>query len=143
MIRPPSFSWNPYNCARLTEMWNNSSLTAKQIAFVLQCTKNAVVGKAHRLYLNPRPSPIIRGVSKKPKIEAKPMQPRTPTKSNLVTTNALLGNTHHVVRNSWPSSEDCLHPKCRCHAVPYHLFCYEHAYMKGLLMSEGLLRKLA
>ena len=52
-------SWNDDNVARLRELWDQGLPTA-QIGKLLGFTKNAVVGKAHRIGLERRPSPIRR-----------------------------------------------------------------------------------
>ena len=50
--------WTPERVKRLTELWN-AGVTAGQIKKLLGgVTRNAVVGKVHRLGLNRRPSPI-------------------------------------------------------------------------------------
>ncbi|MDC6447668.1 GcrA family cell cycle regulator [Alphaproteobacteria bacterium] len=51
--------WNESNVARLKELWDQGLPTA-QIGKLLGFTKNAVVGKAHRIGLERRPSPIRR-----------------------------------------------------------------------------------
>ena len=52
-------SWNEANVARLKDLWDQGLPTA-QIGKLLGFTKNAVVGKAHRIGLERRPSPIRR-----------------------------------------------------------------------------------
>ena len=52
-------SWNEENVARLKELWDQGLPTA-QIGKLIGFTKNAVVGKAHRIGLERRPSPIRR-----------------------------------------------------------------------------------
>lgn len=52
--------WNSDRVTALTRAWDaGTSIT--QIGKLLGCTRNAVVGKAHRLGLAARQSPIIRG----------------------------------------------------------------------------------
>lgn len=51
--------WNEETIARLRALWAEGLSTA-EIGRRLHVTKNAVVGKAHRLHLPPRPSPIRR-----------------------------------------------------------------------------------
>jgi GcrA cell cycle regulator len=57
--------WTDSLQARLRELWEQG-LTASQIAAELCITRNAVIGKAHRLGLSGRASPIQR--SKAPKL---------------------------------------------------------------------------
>ena len=76
-------SWTDERIDRLKTMWENG-LTASQIAEELGgVSRNAVIGKAHRLGLKSRPSPVKAGdadskaASAKPK--AKPVEkPATP-----------------------------------------------------------------
>ena len=56
-------SWDDNNVARLRELWDQGLPTA-QIGKLLGFTKNAVVGKAHRIGLERRPSPIRRSSTK-------------------------------------------------------------------------------
>ena len=60
-IARPQHAWTPLECARLAGMWRDG-LSAQQIARALggQMTTNMVIGKAHRLGLPKRPSPIKR-----------------------------------------------------------------------------------
>jgi len=56
-------TWTPERIAEVTRLWSEG-LTTAEIGKLVGVTKNAVVGKAHRLGLPPRPSPIRRkGVS--------------------------------------------------------------------------------
>ena len=51
--------WDDNNVSKLRELWDQGLPTA-QIGKLLGFTKNAVVGKAHRIGLESRPSPIRR-----------------------------------------------------------------------------------
>ena len=51
--------WDDNNVSKLRELWEQGLPTA-QIGKLLGFTKNAVVGKAHRIGLERRPSPIRR-----------------------------------------------------------------------------------
>ncbi len=55
-------SWTPEGITRLKQLWSEG-LTATAIGSVLKISKNAVIGKAHRLELTPRQSPILRAPS--------------------------------------------------------------------------------
>ena len=59
IIGEQKMSWNEENVARLRELWDQGLPTA-QIGKLIGFTKNAVVGKAHRIGLESRPSPIRR-----------------------------------------------------------------------------------
>lgn len=59
--------------ANLRDWWPDLSISTGEIGRRLHVSKNAIVGKAHRLRLDPRPSPIIR----EPKLpSAPPVAPR-------------------------------------------------------------------
>ena len=69
-------SWNDENVARLRELWDQGLPTA-QIGKLLGLTKNAVVGKAHRIGLERRPSPIRRTAVKPDRKKARsPIMPK-------------------------------------------------------------------
>ncbi len=51
--------WNDETIARIRDLWAEGHSTA-EIGRRMGVTKNAIVGKAHRLNLPPRPSPIRR-----------------------------------------------------------------------------------
>jgi len=68
--------WNDDNVARLKELWDQGLPTA-QIGKLLDFTKNAVVGKAHRIGLERRPSPIRRAAVKPDRKKARsPVMPK-------------------------------------------------------------------
>ena len=69
-------SWNESNVARLKELWDQGLPTA-QIGKLLGFTKNAVVGKAHRIGLERRSSPIRRTAVKPDRKKAR--SPIVPT----------------------------------------------------------------
>lgn len=52
--------WTDEQVEELKRLWDKG-LTTGEIGKALGVSKNAVVGKAHRLGLNSRPSPIRRG----------------------------------------------------------------------------------
>ena len=69
-------SWNDDNVSRLKELWDQGLPTA-QIGKLLGFTKNAVVGKAHRIGLERRPSPIRRSAVKPDRKKARsPVMPK-------------------------------------------------------------------
>ena len=69
-------SWDDNNVARLKELWDQGLPTA-QIGKLLGFTKNAVVGKAHRIGLERRPSPIRRTAIKPDRKKARsPIVPK-------------------------------------------------------------------
>lgn len=52
-------TWTPERIAEVTRLWDEG-LTTAEIGKIVGVSKNAVVGKAHRLGLPARPSPIRR-----------------------------------------------------------------------------------
>ena len=73
--------WTPEQISELTRLWGEG-LTTAEIGKRLGISKNAVVGKAHRLHLPARPSPIKR-TGPRPQIfrqtaASRPSQPSAP-----------------------------------------------------------------
>ena len=70
--------WTPEQISDLTRLWGEG-LTTAEIGKRLGISKNAVVGKAHRLHLPARPSPIKR-TGPRPQVyrPATPRQPSAP-----------------------------------------------------------------
>ena len=91
-IASDPFDWNDGNIRRLETLWAEGRSTA-EIGRRMGVSKNAVVGKAHRLRLPARPSPIRAGAEPKPRpprraarVTLPGLQPRTmPTKASHVT----------------------------------------------------------
>lgn len=52
-------AWNPEQVAELRRLWDEG-LSTRLIGLRMGVTKNAVIGKANRLGLSPRPTPIQR-----------------------------------------------------------------------------------
>ena len=69
--------WTEETIARLRALWDEGHSTA-EIGRRLGITKNAVVGKAHRLNLPARPSPIRRSAGAEPR----PTRPVAPKRSS-------------------------------------------------------------
>lgn len=69
-------SWTDERIDRLKKMWSEGA-TASQIADELGgVSRNAVIGKAHRLGLDSRPSPVKPGEEKEKKAAAPPPAPK-------------------------------------------------------------------
>lgn len=84
-----AFEWTPTNIGHLRDMWAKG-LTASQIALALGTgSRNAIMGKAHRLGLAGRPSPLKPKGSgerpgrnrKRPLVAAKPRRVAAPEMS--------------------------------------------------------------
>ncbi|MBI29030.1 MAG: hypothetical protein CFH21_00571 [Alphaproteobacteria bacterium MarineAlpha5_Bin11] len=67
--------WTDDKVSQLRELWDQG-LPTSQIGKILNFTKNAVVGKAHRIGLERRPSPIKRSIMKPDRKKARaPLMP--------------------------------------------------------------------
>ena len=76
--------WDDDNVSRLKELWDQGLPTA-QIGKLLGFTKNAVVGKAHRIGLERRPSPIRRTAVKPDRKKARsPVMPKLNFENKLI-----------------------------------------------------------
>ena len=68
-------SWTEEKVSQLRELWDQG-LPTSQIGRILDFSKNAVVGKAHRIGLERRPSPIKRNIMKPDRKKARaPLMP--------------------------------------------------------------------
>lgn len=61
------FDWTETAMRQLRELWSDPANSAASIAGTMGCSKNAVVGKAHRMKLPGRPSPIHRASGAAPR----------------------------------------------------------------------------
>lgn len=68
------FDWNSDTVAQLTSLWAEGLSTA-EIGRRIGVSKNAVIGKSHRLELQARPSPIRRDAARKPSVAPRPRCP--------------------------------------------------------------------
>jgi GcrA cell cycle regulator len=137
-------SWTEERVDLLKQLWGEGK-TAAEIAKALGegVTRNAVIGKAHRLKLSSRVSPIQQAAKKPVKSEApkvKKMQPvikRSVFKGKGVSM-AELGNG--MCR--WPNGDprDAEFNFCGCQAVPGLPYCEEHAQLAYQVSSRS--RKL-
>ena len=126
-----SMPWDENNVNKLRDLWDQGLPTA-QIGKLLGFTKNAVVGKAHRIGLERRPSPIRRTAVKPDRKKARsPVMPKlnfetnketnSPQKENLVFQPAVknLINTNPKRGCEWPEG----HPD----EVDFH-FCGQERF---------------
>ena len=99
--------WNESNVERLRELWDQGLPTA-QIGKLLGFTKNAVVGKAHRIGLERRPSPIRRTAVKPDRKKARsPIIPKLNfenTKEEVVEKQKPQKNFQPVIKNLFTNS---------------------------------------
>jgi GcrA cell cycle regulator len=149
-----SFDWNDVVIGRLRSLWSEGHSTA-EIGRRLGVSKNAIVGKAHRLDLPDRPSPIGRGSTPKPR--PTPLRrsslPSLPSLISAPTTvtaasprtpdRRLSAATAPFVRPCGTRSAPCCWPMgdpgkpgfrfCEADSVPGRPYCHEHcivAYMR-------------
>ena len=120
-------SWNEENVARLRELWDQGLPTA-QIGKLLGFTKNAVVGKAHRIGLERRPSPIRRTAVKPDRKKARsPVMPKLNFETSKEITNNQSKETstfQPVVKNLFvqPKKRGCEWPEGHPDEPEFH-FC--------------------
>ena len=125
-------SWNEENVARLKELWDQGLPTA-QIGKLLNFTKNAVVGKAHRIGLERRPSPIRRTAVKPDRKKARsPIMPILNFESqNMETlqTPSIPQNFQPSVKNifSSTSKRGCEWPEGHPEEMEFH-FCNKERF---------------
>lgn len=134
--------WTDEQVEELKRLWDDG-LSTGEIGKILGMSKNAVVGKAHRLGLVSRPSPIRRGEGEKPEPEvktkpaekkkappaaekkkpAKAAKPAAKKDAHLLTVNDL---THDSCR--WPIGDpkDADFHFCGKKAVADRPYCAEH-----------------
>lgn len=119
-------AWTKERIAKLQKMWEKGH-SASQIAEELgEVTRNAVIGKAHRLNLSGRPSPVKSAEKKIRKPKPKAKKPPKEVKEQVIT---LLMLTERICK--WPIG----HPGeanfhfCGIESAPGHPYCAEHAAM--------------
>ena len=127
--------WTDEQVEELKRLWNEG-LTTGDIGKALGVSKNAVVGKAHRLGLNSRPSPIRRGEEEiintveqnASAVEAKETK-KSPKKVEKAKEKLFTVNDLTSTSCRWPIGD----PKdedfhfCGKEALPGKPYCPEHA----------------
>ena len=118
--------WDENNVSKLRELWEQGLPTA-QIGKLLGFTKNAVVGKAHRIGLERRPSPIRRTAVKPDRKKARsPVMPKLnfETKREEITENKESLTFQPVVKNLFTNQikRGCEWPKGHPDENDFH-FC--------------------
>lgn len=85
--------WSEHQTMRLRELWLvEPKLSAAAIGREIGMSKNAVVGKAHRLDLPARESPIRTGKHTGPRPPPKPYKPPREPKQTLPPLNSVVGS---------------------------------------------------
>jgi len=118
-------AWTDERVAKLQELWDKG-LSASQIAKELAdgVTRNAVIGKAHRMGLASRPSPVKADPQKKTK---KPAEKKAVVKSKAPTGKvSLLDLTERMCK--WPIGHpgDADFHFCGKPSMPTFPYCAEH-----------------
>jgi len=118
--------WDENNVTKLRELWDQGLPTA-QIGKLLGFTKNAVVGKAHRIGLERRPSPIRRSAVKPDRKKARsPVLPKLnfENKQDKVTSRNESTSFQPMIKNLFNSSvkRGCEWPKGHPDEIDFH-FC--------------------
>ncbi len=118
--------WDENNVTKLRELWDQGLPTA-QIGKLLGFTKNAVVGKAHRIGLERRPSPIRRTAVKPDRKKARsPVMPKLnfEKKEELVSEQIENGVFQPVVKNLLNTNvkRGCEWPQGHPDEIDFH-FC--------------------
>lgn len=149
-VKPPKFDWSEENIERLRQLWAEGHSTSA-IGRMMGCSKNVVVGKAHRLGLPSRPSPIVRGGSPK---ATPPRADRRRALSEAIPVGLTAPRMDRPVRLSMGRGEGCRFPIGMpkepgfrfCDAPPMegssycpecHAVCYRPA--KPMALPEGRL----
>lgn len=119
-------AWTDERIKRLKELWDKG-LSASQIASDLGegVTRNAVIGKAHRMGLSSRPSPVKAEPAAKPRKAPAPKKEKKPAKKYVT----LLDLTERMCK--WPighPGDDDFH-FCGKPSVPGMPYCAEHCSM--------------
>jgi GcrA cell cycle regulator len=126
-------TWTPERIAEVTRLWNQG-LTTAEIGRLVGVSKNAIVGKAHRLGLPPRPSPIKREARghtpRQPRPEPRPMERPSPPPVHLVISTS--GATC-----KWPIGHpgEAAFGFCGQPAVEGKPYCAEH-YGRAYIQSK-------
>ena len=122
--------WDDTNVTKLRELWDQGLPTA-QIGKLLGFTKNAVVGKAHRIGLERRPSPIRRTAVKPDRKKARsPVMPKLNFENNDININHKDNNSFQpVIKNLINTSpkRGCEWPMGHPDEIDFH-FCGEDRF---------------
>ncbi len=114
--------WDAAQIQRLTHLWEVEKLSGSQIAARFGVSKNVIMGKAHRLKLTARPSPIKQGGRRK-------RGKRVGEPVSLVTGPVIVDlPLSRVASCQWPMNDDKPYTFCGCtRLVPGKSYCLPHA----------------
>lgn len=123
-------SWTDERVSLLKQLWGEGK-TAAEIAKVLGdgITRNAVIGKAHRLKLSSRLSPIQQNTSKKVKADIPPRAPRPAVKIPEFKGKGIKMVDLGTNMCRWPNGDpqDENFNFCGCDAIAGLAYCADHA----------------
>jgi GcrA cell cycle regulator len=106
-------TWTPERIEELTQMWS-AGHSASAIGKQLGVSKNAVVGKAHRLKLPARPSPIRKGAGtpapRRRQTVLPPLPKLQPTREAMIAPEPEQRPQPRAKLVSSPSGRDCQWP---------------------------------
>ena len=135
-------SWTEERVEELKRLWETGK-SASEIGKILGVSKNSVVGKAHRLKLQARPSPIRRGTTTKPKVS----QPKQPPKPRVEVAPAPPPPQPQPQVRRDGKGPKCLWPIgdpgepdfhfCEAPAVPGKPYCAEHCARAYITKTRG------
>jgi len=99
--------WNLNSISKLKRLWKKGAISTSEIGDKLGVTKNAVVGKAHRLGLDARKNKVIKKIKRKkakPKIlEKKTVLPKKSKKTQKKNTLGLMDLKNDMCH--WPMGD--------------------------------------
>ncbi len=143
--------WDDDNVSRLKELWDQGLPTA-QIGKLLGFTKNAVVGKAHRIGLERRPSPIRRTAVKPDRKKARsPVMPKLNFENKLIEekVSKIKNKTYHPPINNIftkKSKRGCEWPEGHPDETTFHFcgkerfddkpYCLEHCAIAYIIPEK-------
>ena len=117
-------AWTEDRLVQLRKLWDEG-LSISQIGDALGVSRNAIAGKAHRMGLPKRPSPIAKSVSE----PQKPAKPKPPEESaNLPLRLELRKLKWSRSKCCWPTGDPKLKGFSFCGAsiVPGKPYCLKH-----------------
>jgi GcrA cell cycle regulator len=126
--------WDEQQVALLSQLWAKGHTTA-QIGAVMRLSKNAIIGKVHRLGLPSRPSPIKRGAAH-PAIERRSDSPPMKSTAHIIRlhTPQPMPRVASLAPAKYQAVRDCQFPTtpgrpyrfCAAPAAPGRVYCTRH-----------------
>ena len=131
-------SWTDERIQELTKLWD-AGYSASAIGKQIGMSKNAVIGKAHRLGLRARPSPIKRGAIKPvlaPQVRLETPKPAEPKPAPMPTKPR---ERQHGATCLWPIGDpgDSNFHFCEEPAAPGKPYCTAHCAKAYIQRNRG------